>query len=288
MPTASKKQREIEIGDRIKIGGKTTLFLIAGPCVIESEEHALRLAKELKKISARLQLPFIFKASFDKANRSSLRSYRGPGLEKGLKILEGVKKEVGLPVLSDVHETSQVEKAARVLDVIQIPAFLCRQTDLILEAARTQKPINLKKGQFLSPQEMENAVEKVLSQGNERIILTERGTFFGYNNLVFDIRSIPIMKAWGYPVAIDASHSVQRPGGRGVASGGEAEFIPDMVRAGVAVGADGVFLEVHDRPERALSDRYNSLKLNKLEGILGQALGIKLALAEETSQRQRK
>lgn len=288
MPTASKKQREIEIGDRIKIGGKTTLFLIAGPCVIESEEHALRLAKELKKISARLQLPFIFKASFDKANRSSLRSYRGPGLEKGLKILEGVKKEVGLPVLSDVHETSQVEKAARVLDVIQIPAFLCRQTDLILEAARTQKPINLKKGQFLSPQEMENAVEKVLSQGNERIILTERGTFFGYNNLVFDIRSIPIMKAWGYPVAIDASHSVQRPGGRGVASGGEAEFIPDMVRAGVAVGADGVFLEVHDRPERALSDRYNSLKINNLEGILGQALGIKLALAEETSQRQRK
>jgi 2-dehydro-3-deoxyphosphooctonate aldolase (KDO 8-P synthase) len=283
MPTASAKSKEIKISERVRIGGGP-LFLIAGPCVIESEEHAVTIAREVKGICGRLSVPFIFKASYDKANRSSVKSFRGPGLEKGLKILERVKDDVGVPVLSDVHETSQVEKAARVLDVLQIPAFLCRQTDLIVAAARTQKPLNLKKGQFLSPQEMENAVEKAAGQGNDRVILTERGTFFGYNNLVFDVRSIPIMKQWGRPVVIDASHLVQRPGGRGVASGGEAEFIPVMVRAGVAAGADGLFLEVHDHPELALSDGYNSLNINKLEELLRTALRLHKALGEGQTQ----
>jgi len=195
-----------------------------------------------------------------------------------------VKEEVGVPVLSDVHETSQVEKAAAVLDVLQIPAFLCRQTDLILEAARTGKAVNLKKGQFLSPEEMANAVEKVLSQGNQKILLTERGTFFGYHNLVFDVRSIPIMKRWGFPVVIDASHSVQRPGGMGKSSGGEAEFIPLIARTGVAAGADGLFIEVHEEPSRALSDQHNSLKINDLWSLLRSALGIKKALLEAESE----
>jgi 2-dehydro-3-deoxyphosphooctonate aldolase (KDO 8-P synthase) len=205
-------------------------------------------------------------------------------LEKGLAILKRIKQELEVPVLSDVHETVQVEKAAEVLDVIQIPAFLCRQTDLIVEAARTGKALNLKKGQFLSPQEMANAVEKALSQGNQKIILTERGTFFGYNNLVFDVRSIPLMKKWGFPVVIDASHTVQRPGGRGEASAGEAEFIPLMVRTGVASGADGIFVEVHDNPAQALSDAYNSLIINKLEDVLRSALRIREALQKEESR----
>jgi len=281
MPIASKDVKSVRITEGVTIGGPTALFFIGGPCVIETEEKALSLAREIKKICAGLKLPFIFKASYDKANRSSLKSFRGPGLAKGLEILKHIKQELSVPVLSDVHETSQVEKAAEVLDVIQVPAFLCRQTDLIIEAAKTQKPLNLKKGQFLSPQEMENAVEKALSQGNDRIILTERGTFFGYNNLVFDIRSIPIMKRWGFPVVIDASHIVQRPGGRGAASGGDAEFIPFMVRAGVAVGADGLFIEVHDNPAQALSDGYNSLIINKLDALLRSALSIKKAIGHE-------
>jgi len=262
----------------VTAGGATPLFLIAGPCVIEGEEKTIELARGIKAVCARLKVPFIFKASFDKANRSSVRSYRGPGITRGLAVLDRIRKEVAVPVLSDVHEASQVAQAAEVLDVIQIPAFLCRQTDLIVAAARTGKPLNLKKGQFLSPQEMENAVEKALSQGNDRILLTERGTFFGYNSLVFDVRSIPIMKRWGFPVVIDASHIVQRPGGRGTASGGEAEFIPLMVRTGVAAGADGLFLEVHEDPEKALSDGYNSLILNKLEDVLRSALRIRRAL----------
>jgi 2-dehydro-3-deoxyphosphooctonate aldolase (KDO 8-P synthase) len=257
--------------------------LIAGPCVIEGEEHALSLARRIKVVCERLGVAGIFKASYDKANRSSIKSYRGPGLDKGLGILRRVKDEVGLPVLSDVHETAQVGPAAEVLDVIQIPAFLCRQTDLILEAARTGKTLNLKKGQFLSPQEMENAVEKAASQGNERVLLTERGTFFGYNNLVFDVRSIPVMKQWGNPVVLDATHLVQRPGGRGVASGGEAEFIPTVVRAGVAAGADGLFLEVHDHPERALSDGYNSLNINELEKLLRVAMRIREAILKDAA-----
>lgn len=283
MPTDRKDAREIKVNSDVVLGGSTPLFLIAGPCVIENEEQTLLLARELKEICWRVGLPFIFKASFDKANRSSLKSFRGPGLENGLAVLRRVKEEVRVPVLSDVHETSQVEKAAGVLDVVQIPAFLCRQTDLILEAARTGKVVNLKKGQFLSPEEMANAVEKVLSQGNERILITERGTFFGYNNLVFDIRSIPIMKRWGFPVVMDASHAVQRPGGLGPSSGGEAEFIPLMARAGVVAGADGIFIEVHEEPARALSDPGNSLKINKLEPLLRSVREIKRVLLGEDS-----
>jgi len=280
MPIVSKETKAVKIARGVTAGGKTPLFLIAGPCVIESEKKAFALAREIKAICAGLKLPCLFKASFDKANRSSLQSFRGPGMAKGLAILQRIKEELSLPVLSDVHETCQVAAAADVLDVIQIPAFLCRQTDLLIEAAKTGKPLNLKKGQFLSPQEMENAVEKVLSQGNDRILLTERGTFFGYNNLVFDVRSIPTMKRLGFPVVLDASHIVQRPGGRGAASGGEAEFIPLMVRTGVAAGADGLFLEVHENPAQALSDGFNSLALNKLEEVLRSALRIKKALLE--------
>jgi len=275
MPIASK---EIRITQKVRIGGLQPLFLIGGPCVIESEKHTLSLAKEIKRVCQELQIPLIFKASYDKANRSSIKSYRGPGLESGLEILRAVKEEFSVPVLSDVHETSQIEKAAQVLDVIQIPAFLCRQTDLVLEAARTQKPINLKKGQFLSPREMENVVEKALSQNNENIILTERGTCFGYNNLVLDIRSIPTMKEWGFPVVIDASHSVQRPGGKKTSSGGEAEFIPYIAKAGISSGADGVFLEVHENPPAALSDKYNSLKIKQLKDFLVTLLRIKKAI----------
>ncbi len=272
MPIAAK---EISIDQKIKIGAGNSLFLIAGPCVIESQDHALFMAKEIKKICEDLRIPFIFKASYDKANRSSIQSYRGPGLEKGLEILKRIKKELSVPVLSDVHQISDIEKAAQVLDVIQIPAFLSRQTDLIVEAAKTKKTVNIKKGQFLSPHDMKNALDKALSQGNEKIILTERGTSFGYNNLVFDVRSIPIMKAWGYPVVIDASHSVQRPGGEVTSSGGEAKFIPFIASAGISVGADGLFLEVHDNPAQALSDKHNSLIINRLNPLLASLLELK-------------
>jgi len=275
MSTAGK---EVNIGKNIKLGGANPLFLIGGPCVIESEEHALSLAKKIKKICDDLGMPYIFKASYDKANRSSLDSYRGPGLEEGLQILGNIKNTLNVAVTSDVHETRQVEKAAQILDVIQIPAFLCRQTDLLVEAARTQKPVNIKKGQFLSPYDMKNVVDKILSQDNQNIILTERGTSFGYNNLVFDVRSIPIMKKLGFPVVIDASHSVQKPGGQGTYSGGDAEFIPYIARAGAAVGADGVFMEIHDSPPNALSDGLNSLNLNNLHNLLGSLLNIKSSL----------
>lgn len=265
MPTAAKKP-------------EATLFLIAGPCVLETRAHALGLAKKLQTICRRLDVPLIFKASFDKANRSSLRSYRGPGLEAGLEILRAVREETGLPVLSDVHETWQVERAAEVLDVLQIPAFLCRQTDLLVAAARTGKPVNIKKGQFMAPAEMGNAVDKVLSAGNACVLLTERGTTFGYGSLVVDMRSIPVMKSFGVPVVIDASHSVQRPGGEGTSSGGDREFIPVIARAAVAAGADGVFLEVHENPGRALSDKHNVLILNDLDCILESLLRIRRAL----------
>ncbi|MDP2915153.1 MAG: 3-deoxy-8-phosphooctulonate synthase [Candidatus Aminicenantes bacterium] len=267
--------KDIKISPGVRIGRPGTFFLIAGPCVIESRDRTLRLARRLKSISAELKVPFIFKASFDKANRSSIRSFRGPGLDKGLEILAEVKAELDVPVLSDVHETAQVERAAEVLDVIQIPAFLCRQTDLLLAAARTQKPVNVKKGQFLSPYDMKNAVEKIESQGNRKIILTERGTMFGYNNLVVDIRSIPIMKRWGYPVVIDASHSVQKPGGRGTSSGGDREFIPTIARAATSAGADGVFLEVYDDPKAALSDKENALDIKDLKELLAILLRLK-------------
>lgn len=270
--------KEIKLINNVKIGGPNSFFLIGGPCVIETHEHAFSLAREIKKICDHLKIPFIFKASYDKANRSSISSFRGPGLEKGLDILNHIKKELGVPVLSDVHETTQVEKAAEVLDVIQIPAFLCRQTDLIVAAAQTQKPLNIKKGQFLSPYDMKNVIDKILSQKNDNIILTERGTFFGYNNLVFDIRSIPIMKRLSFPVVIDASHSVQKPGGQGASSGGDAEFIPYIAKAGVSVGADGVFLEIHDNPPQALSDKHNSLNLNELHVLLSSLCQLKSAL----------
>jgi len=260
--------REIEIGTTLCLGGFGPLFLIGGPCVIESESHAIALADGIKRICDEIKVPFIFKASFDKANRSSIESYRGPGLKEGLRILARIRSELDIPVLSDVHETSQVDAAAEVLDVIQIPALLCRQTDLIRAAGRTGKPLNIKKGQFMSPLEMINVTGKALAEGNQNLILTERGTMFGYNNLVFDIRSVPILKEQGFPVVVDASHSVQRPGGEGASSGGEARFIPDIARAGVSVGADGVFIEIHDNPSQARSDKFNSLHINDLKPLL--------------------
>jgi len=260
--------REIGITPDLCIGGFQALFLIAGPCVIESEEHAFFMAGELKRICDEAAVKFIFKASYDKANRSALDSYRGPGLKEGLKILRNIRRELKVPVLSDVHEAGQVEAAAEALDIIQIPAFLCRQTDLLLEAARAGKPVNIKKGQFLAPEDMKNVLDKILSQGNEDIILTERGASFGYHNLVFDVRAVPIMKEWGFPVCVDASHSVQRPGGLGTVSGGDAAFIPHVASAAIAVGADGLFLEVHDRPSKAMSDSHNSLNLMELGGLL--------------------
>jgi 2-dehydro-3-deoxyphosphooctonate aldolase (KDO 8-P synthase) len=272
--------KEIEINSRVKIGGKNPLFLIGGPCVIESADHALGLAQNIKSVCVNLKIPFIFKASYDKANRSSLKSYRGPGLEEGLKILQRIKDELQIPVLSDVHETIQVSQAAEVLDVIQIPAFLSRQTDLILEASKTGKPLNIKKGQFLAPRDMKNVIDKALSQGNNKLILTERGSSFGYNNLVFDIRSIPTMKQWGFPVVIDASHCVQKPGAEGDFSGGEAGFIPLMAKAGICAGADGVFLEIHDNPSQALSDSHNSFDINNLKEFCTLLLRLKNVVDE--------
>jgi 2-dehydro-3-deoxyphosphooctonate aldolase (KDO 8-P synthase) len=236
------------------------LGLIAGPCVIESEEHVHFLAAEIRKIAG----PFVFKASFDKANRSSLASYRGPGLREGVRILSGLRRE-GYAVLTDIHEPSQAETAAEAADILQIPAFLCRQTDLLLAAGHTGRIVNIKKGQFVSPYDIRNAAEKVASTGNDKILLTERGSSFGYNNLVVDMRGLAIMRESGWPVIFDATHSVQIPGGLGHASGGEAKFIPTLSRAAVAAGVDGVFLEVHEAPERALSDGPNALRLDLLE-----------------------
>ncbi len=272
------KPKEINISEKVKIGGSQPLFLIGGPCVLESEDHAIFLATQIKTVCNNLGIPYIFKASYDKANRSSLASYRGPGYPEGLQVLDNIKNTLNIPVLSDVHETSQVEKAAQILDILQIPAFLCRQTDLLVEVARTGKPVNIKKGQFLAPHDIKNTVEKVLSQGNANILLTERGTSFGYNNLVFDVRSIPIMKNLGFPVVIDASHCVQKPGGEGTYSGGDAEFIPHIASAGIAAGADGVFLEIHDNPPKALSDGPNSLNINNLEDLLRILMRVKNAI----------
>ncbi len=265
MPTDCK---EIRLFDGTIIGGRLSLFLIAGPCVIETEEHARFLAREIKNICQDVGLPFVFKASFDKANRSSLHSYRGPGIKPGLEILHRIREEIGVPVLSDIHEAWQAELAADVLDIIQIPAFLCRQTDLLLAAAKTKKPLNVKKGQFMAPEDMAQVIEKIASTGNEQIILTERGTSFGYHDLIVDLRSIAMLKRFGFPVVIDASHSVQRPGAAGTSSAGNPEFIPTIVRGGVAAGADGLFLEVHEAPLKALSDKHNSLQVNKLKDIL--------------------
>ncbi len=257
----------VEVGD-IKIGGNNPFVLIAGPCVIESEKLALEVASFVKRICDGLEIPYIFKSSYDKANRTSIRSFRGPGLEKGIKVLAKVKEEVGVPVLSDVHLPEEAEVAGEVLDVLQIPAFLCRQTDLVLAVARIGKPVNVKKGQFLAPYDVKYIIEKIESVGNRKILLTERGTTFGYNNLVVDFRSLPIMKETGYPVVFDATHSVQLPGGRGGSSGGDRRFVPFLARAAIAVGIDALFMEVHPEPDRALSDGPNMLPLDDLENLL--------------------
>jgi 2-dehydro-3-deoxyphosphooctonate aldolase (KDO 8-P synthase) len=257
----------MEIG-HLTIEEDGPLFLISGPCVIENEEITMEVATFLKESSELTGIPVIFKTSYDKANRTSLDSYRGPGLDRGLKIIQKVKEEIGLPVLSDVHERGEIEKAAEVLDVIQIPAFMCRQTDLLVGAARTGLPVNIKKGQFLSPGEMGQAIKKVTSTGNRRILVTERGTSFGYNNLVVDMRSIAIMKEFGFPVVFDATHSVQLPGGCGSSSGGQREYVGCLARAAVAAGADGVFLEVHPDPDSALCDGPNSLPLDLVRSLL--------------------
>jgi 2-dehydro-3-deoxyphosphooctonate aldolase (KDO 8-P synthase) len=261
--------REISIGS-IRIGGNQPLFLIAGPCVIESEDHALMMAERLVEITALAKIPFVFKASYDKANRSSEQSYRGPGLVEGLRILKKIKERLGIPILTDIHEASQAAPVAEVADVLQIPAFLSRQTDLLVAAGKTGRVVNLKKGQFLSPWEMANAVEKVTKTGSDRIFLTERGASFGYQNLVVDMRSFPIMRKTGCPVIFDVTHSVQLPGGAGKSSGGQPEFIEPLARAGAAVGVDGIFLEVHENPGKALSDGANALPLAELPALLGK------------------
>ena len=272
--------RSFEIG-KITIGGSATLVLIAGPCVIESEAHATMMAELLAATASQLGVPLIFKASYDKANRSSVSSYRGPGLAQGLRILAHIKKRTGLPILTDVHEVSHVAPAAEVCDVLQIPAFLSRQTDLLVAAGRSGRVVNIKKGQFLSPWDIANAAEKVAGAGNEKIILTERGTSFGYQNLVVDMRSFPIMRKLGYPVVFDVTHSVQLPGGAGKSSGGQPEFIEPLARAGAAIGVDGIFLEVHDNPTQALSDGTNALALDQLRPLLERVLPM-AALARES------
>jgi len=271
-----------QIGD-IHIGSGN-LFLIAGPCVIESEEHAIRMAEIVKGVTRSLNFPFIFKASYDKANRTSIRSYRGPGLKEGLRILKKVKDEIHIPILTDVHEAADVPEVARVADVLQIPAFLSRQTDLVVAAALSGRAVNLKKGQFMAPWDMKNVVEKCRDAGNTQVFLTERGTSFGYNNLVVDMRSLAIMRKFA-PVVFDATHSVQLPSaqtdGNGQAtSGGQPDFIPLLARAAVAAGVDGVFMEVHDNPKEAKSDGANALESTKLRGLLKELLAVKKAITE--------
>jgi 2-dehydro-3-deoxyphosphooctonate aldolase (KDO 8-P synthase) len=264
--------------DSLYIG--SSLFLIAGPCVIESEAHALKMAEEISAVARKLQIPYIFKASYDKANRTSLHSFRGPGLDEGLRILQRIGKEAGVPVLTDVHEAKDVPAVAEAVDVVQIPAFLCRQTDMLIAAAKHAKSINIKKGQFVSPWDMRHAVEKVRASGNDNVFLTERGSSFGYNNLVVDMRSLAIMRQFA-PVVFDATHSVQLPssgsGGKAV-SGGQPEYIPLLARAAVAAGVDGIFMEVHDNPAEAKSDGANALPLSSLEPVLRELLGIRNAL----------
>jgi 2-dehydro-3-deoxyphosphooctonate aldolase (KDO 8-P synthase) len=259
--------KEIVVGN-VKIGGTKPLVLIAGPCVIENEAATLHTAERLMTICNGISMPLIFKASYDKANRTSVTSFRGPGIKEGLKILAKVKESLGVPVISDIHSIEQVQAAAEVLDIIQIPAFLCRQTDLVVAAAHTGRVLNIKKGQFLAPWDMGNVIGKAVSSGNDNIILTERGVSFGYNNLVSDMRSLPIMRATGYPVVFDATHSVQLPGGQGGTSGGQREFVEFLGRAAVATGIDGIFMEVHEDPEKALCDGPNSVRLDQLPALL--------------------
>jgi 2-dehydro-3-deoxyphosphooctonate aldolase (KDO 8-P synthase) len=271
--------RPVRIGS-ITIGGGAPLALIGGPCAIENDKHALMMAERLQRVTAAAGVPFIYKSSYDKANRSSVHSYRGPGLVEGLRILQKVKEETGLAVLSDVHDVSEVAPAAAVLDVLQVPAFLCRQTDLIVACARSGRPVNVKKGQFVSPRDMINVVEKVRWAGSEDLLLTERGSSFGYNNLVVDFRGLPIMRGFGYPVVFDATHSVQLPGGQGDRSGGERQYVQALARAAVAVGVDALFMEIHEDPDRTLedgrplSDGPNMLRLDDLPRLLDEIRAI--------------
>jgi 2-dehydro-3-deoxyphosphooctonate aldolase (KDO 8-P synthase) len=265
--------QSIPIGS-FRIGAGEPLVLIAGPCVIESEAHAMKMAERLVKIATKAKVPLVFKASYDKANRSSVESFRGPGLAAGLEILRKIEARFRVPLLTDIHDPVQAEAAAEVCDVLQVPAFLSRQTDLLTAAGKTGRVVNLKKGQFLSPWEMANAVDKVKSTGNSKVIITERGVSFGYNNLVVDMRSFPILAKTGCPVVFDVTHSVQLPGGQGNASGGQPEFIEPLARAGTAVGVDGIFVEVHDRPDRALSDGSNALRLDLLPALLAKLIPI--------------
>ena len=273
--------REIRIKD-IPLGGRNPLVLIAGPCVIEGLDLTLHVATALKEITASLSIPFIFKTSYDKANRSSLNSYRGPGLKKGLEVLQEVKEKLNIPVLSDVHRFEEIEPAAYVLDVIQIPAFLSRQTDFIIKMAETGRVVNIKKGQFMSPPEVKNVIDKVTSTGNHQMLVTERGFSFGYNNLVVDMRSLVIMQKFGYPVVFDATHSVQLPGGLGSSSGGQREFITSLSRAAAATGIDALFMEVHPEPDNALCDGSNMLNLSVLPSLLKQVKSIDNMVKSET------
>jgi 2-dehydro-3-deoxyphosphooctonate aldolase (KDO 8-P synthase) len=259
--------KKIRIGDFI-VGDNKKFILIAGPCVLENERTAMDNALYLKKLTTKLKIPFIFKASYDKANRTSIKSYRGPGAKKGLAMLEKIKGELNVPVLSDVHRFEEIDAAVKILDVVQVPAFLCRQTDFILEIAKKARVINVKKGQFLAPGDVANIIEKAKSAGNDNVMITERGTSFGYNNLVFDVRSLPIMRGMGCPVIFDATHSVQLPGGEGTSSGGQRDMVKYLARAAVAASVDGIFFEVHRDPEKALCDGTNSLYLDSLEELL--------------------
>jgi 2-dehydro-3-deoxyphosphooctonate aldolase (KDO 8-P synthase) len=274
---------------RVQIGGVAIgngpLLLIAGPCVIESEGLAVGLARTIRDIAARCGVPYVFKASYDKANRTSLSSFRGPGLAEGLRTLRRVREEVGVPVLTDIHEPAHAAPVAEVVDVLQIPAFLCRQTDLLVAAAQTGRVVNIKKGQFLAPSDLRHAAAKITAAGNDRVILTERGTSFGYHNLVVDMRSLPILRALGFPVIYDVTHSLQLPGGGDGVTAGQAEFIEPMARAGVAAGVDGVFMEVHERPEHAKSDAQNALRLDLLEALLSRLTAIHAIAAGDTVSR---
>jgi 2-dehydro-3-deoxyphosphooctonate aldolase (KDO 8-P synthase) len=269
--------REIPVG-KIKIGSRAPLVLIAGPCVIESESMCLETAKRIKEITAKLNIPFIFKSSFDKANRLSIDSYRGPGINKGLEVLNKVKQKIKVPILSDIHCQKEITEAVGVLDIIQIPAFLCRQTDIVVGVAKTGKVVNIKKGQFLAPWDIQSIIKKIETTGNRKILITERGVCFGYNNLVSDFRALAIMRDFGYPVIYDATHSVQLPGGRGACSGGQRQFVEALSRAAVAFGCDGLFLEVHLKPDEALCDGPNMIDLKELEKLLTQVKKIKQAL----------
>ncbi len=271
-------QHVVNVGG-MSIGKGNQPILIAGPCVIETFESTIRAAAFLKDLTDEFQIPFIFKTSYDKANRTSLNSYRGPGLSKGLDIISNVKDELGVKVLSDVHRFDEIAPAAQVLDILQIPAFLCRQTDFIVAVSEVGKPVNIKKGQFLAPWDVKHVVEKVVSAGNDQILLTERGATFGYNNLVVDFRSLAIMRDLGWPVVFDATHSVQLPGGGGSCSGGQREFVPMMARAAAAAGVDGIYIEVHDNPERALCDGPNSLAMQEVRPLLEQLTAIQGALS---------